>query len=88
MRRDRSHCDWVFVCSGGGHYKIDCERCQGQLRVMLPVPLTDFCDAMNGFGKRHKRCRRSLRGERLQLLHLLRRRAKPEGGSFTITMGL
>ena len=86
----RPHCDWVFVRvgSGGRTYDIDCERCGGSLRVLLPVPVPDFIDAMNGFGKRHKRCRRSLRGERLQLLHLLRRRAKPEGGSFTITMGL
>ncbi len=83
-----SACDWVFVRSRGDHYQIECERCPGELRVMLPVPMTDFIDAMNGFGDRHRRCEPTLQSERLLLLRALRRRAKPEGGSFTITMGL
>ncbi len=82
------HCDWVFVRSVGDHYKIDCERCPGELRVLLPVPIQDFCDAMKGFGDRHRHCEPTLKSERLLLLRALRRRAKPEGGSFTISLGL
>lgn len=84
----RGACDWVFVRSGGDHYRIECERCAGELRVLLPVGITDFVDAMNGFGDRHGTCEPTLKSARLLLLRALRRRAKPEGGSFTITLGL
>ncbi len=79
--------DWVFIRMGGDHYKCECERCNCDLRVMLPVGIEDFIDAMNSFGNRHRRCRPTLQSERLQLLRTLRRRAK-ETGSFTFTMGV
>lgn len=78
---------WIFVRMGGDHYRLVCERCPGELRVLLPVPMQDFLDAMKGFGDRHRECEPTVKSERLQLLAVLRRRAWPEGGSFTITLG-
>jgi hypothetical protein len=78
--------DWIFVHQRGDYYEIECERCRHVLGLRLPIMLTDLSDAALGFQMRHRRCKRSLHGERCQLLGVLRRRAHPEGGSFTITM--
>jgi hypothetical protein len=84
--------DWIFVHAPGGdhtdRYGFECERCRSVLTVLLPVSLEDFVDASMGFQIRHRRCMRSLHGERCQLLGALRRRANPAGGSFTITLSV
>lgn len=81
---------WVFMRVGpdGASYVFECERCGREIGVLLPVSIDDMLDVSKAFGNRHGRCEPSLRGERRQLLAVLRRRANPAGGSFTISLGV
>ena len=81
-------CNWVFIRTIELGYRFECFRCESHLDIACPVPMNDFLDAIKVYGKRHKRCSRTLRSERRELCATLRRRAFPGGGSFTFTLGL
>jgi hypothetical protein len=59
MSRKKTECDWIIAhdsTKGADAYMVECLRCGGKQRFVLPIAMEIWIAAAKAFQKAHKRC--------------------------------
>jgi hypothetical protein len=60
MKRKQNKCDWIIAhdsTKGADAYMVECLRCGGKQRFVVPIAVDIWIGATKAFQKIHERCR-------------------------------